>query len=105
MQSKAAGRKVLFADGEDSVFWQHLDMPGIDAVILTLNDEEAKIIATQKLRERGFSGLVVSHALYEDIARRIQDAGADRTYLTMSEAGSGLAEHVIRTLETRTEAS
>ncbi|WP_339905479.1 cation:proton antiporter family protein [Pseudomonas guineae] len=104
-QSKVAGRKVLFADGEDSVFWQHLDMPGIDAVILTLNDEEAKIIATQKLRARGFNGLVVSHALYEDIARRIQDAGADRTYLTMSEAGSGLAEHVIRTLETRTEAS
>jgi hypothetical protein len=104
-QSKIAGRKVLFADGEDSVFWQHLDMPGVDAVILSLNDEEAKIIATQKLRERGFNGLVVSHALYEDIAQRIQDAGADRTYLTMSEAGSGLAEHVIRTLESRAEAS
>jgi predicted Kef-type K+ transport protein len=104
-QSKIAGRKVLFADGEDSVFWQHLDMPGIDAVILTLNDEEAKIIATHKLRERGFNGLVVSHALYEDIAQRIQEAGADRTYLTMSEAGSGLAEHVIRTLEKPAQAS
>lgn len=104
-QSKIAGRKVLFADGEDSVFWQHLDMPGVDAVILALNDEEAKIIATHKLRERGFNGLVVSHAMYEDIAKRIQDAGADRTYLTMSEAGSGLAEHVIRTLESHSEAS
>lgn len=104
-QSKAAGRHVLFADGEDPVFWQHLDMPGVDAVILTLNDEETKVIATQKLRDRGFSGLVVSHAMYEDIAKRIQEAGADRTYLTMSEAGSGLAEHVIRTLESRTEAS
>ena len=104
-QSKAAGRHVLFADGEDPVFWQHLDMPRVDAVILTLNDEETKVIATQKLRDRGFSGLVVSHAMYEDIAKRIQEAGADRTYLTMSEAGSGLAEHVIRTLEGRTEAS
>ncbi|MEA1605663.1 cation:proton antiporter family protein [Pseudomonas spirodelae] len=104
-QSKAAGRHVLFADGEDPVFWQHLDMPKVDAVILTLNDEETKVIATQKLRERGFSGLLVSHAMYEDIAKRIQEAGADRTYLTMSEAGSGLAEHVIRTLESRTEAS
>ncbi len=104
-QSKAAGRHVLFADGEDPVFWQHLDMPRVDAVILTLNDEETKVIATQKLRDRGFSGLVVSHAMYEDIAKRIQEAGADRTYLTMSEAGSGLAEHVIRTLESRTEAS
>lgn len=104
-QGKASGRKVLFADGEDPVFWQHLNMSGIDAVILTLNDEETKVIATQKLRERGFNGLVVSHALYEDMAKRIQEAGADRTYLTMSEAGSGLAEHVIKTLESRTEAS
>ena len=35
---------------------------------------------------------------------RIQQAGADRTYLTMSEAGAGLAEHVLRTLKSRAEA-
>ncbi|WP_405118154.1 cation:proton antiporter [Pseudomonas leptonychotis] len=104
-QSKVAERKVLFADGEDPVFWQHLDMSRVEAVILTLNDEETKVIATQKLRERGFSGLVVSHALYEDMAKRIQEAGADRTYLTMSEAGAGLAEHVIQNLENHTEVS
>jgi Trk K+ transport system NAD-binding subunit len=103
-QSNKVGRSVLFADGEDPMFWQHLQMPNIDAVILALNDEEAKVIATQKLRERGFNGLVVSHALYEDIAMRIQQAGADRTYLTMSEAGAGLAEHVLRTLKSRAEA-
>jgi hypothetical protein len=102
-QSNKMGRRVLFADGEDPMFWQHLQMPNVDAVILSLNDEEAKVIATQKLRERGFNGLVVSHALYEDIAMRIQQAGADRTYLTMSEAGAGLAEHVLRTLESRAE--
>ena len=103
-QSNKVGRSVLFADGEDPMFWQHLQMPNIDAVILALNDEEAKVIATQKLRERDFNGLVVSHALYEDIAMRIQQAGADRTYLTMSEAGAGLAEHVLRTLKSRAEA-
>ncbi|MDP3816064.1 cation:proton antiporter family protein [Pseudomonas sp.] len=102
-QSKQAGRKVLFADGEDPMFWQHLQMPETDAVILALNDEEAKVIATHKLRGRGFNGLVVSHAMYEDIATRIQQAGADRTYLTMSEAGAGLAEHVFRNLEARAE--
>lgn len=99
--SKRAGRRVLFADGEDQMFWQHLDMPMAEAVILALNDSEAKIISTRKLRERGFHGLVVSHALYEDIARRIQEAGVDHTYLTMSEAGAGLAEHVCRDLQAR----
>ena len=43
--------------------------------------------------------MIVSHAMYEDIAQRIQEAGADRTYLTMSEAGAGLAENVARELQ------
>ncbi|MEX6502669.1 cation:proton antiporter domain-containing protein [Pseudomonas zhanjiangensis] len=97
--SAQAGRRVQFADAEDQMFWQRLEMPAVEAVILAMNDQEAKVISTQKLRERGFTGLIVSHAMYEDIAQRIQAAGADRTYLTMSEAGTGLAEHVARGLQ------
>lgn len=104
-KSCAEGRHAMFADGEDQVFWQHLKMPQVEAVILALNDPEAKIISTRKLRERGFRGLIVSHAMYEDIAARIQAAGADRTYLTMSETGAGLAEHVVRDLKDLAEAS
>ncbi|MBS7660819.1 cation:proton antiporter [Pseudomonas lalucatii] len=96
-----AGRRALFADGEDQMLWQRLDMPRIEAVILALNDAETKIISIGKLRERGFPGLIASHAMYEDIAQRILDAGADRTYLTMSEAGAGLAEHVAHELRPR----
>ena len=99
--SHLEGRNVLFADGEDQLFWEGLHMPGVQAVIMSMNDEEAKIIATQRLRAKGFTGLVVSHAMYADIARRIQEAGADHTYLTMSEAGTGLAEHVARDLLAR----
>ena len=99
--SSKAGRRVQFADAEDQMFWQSLEMPAVEAVILAMNDQEAKIISTHKLRERGFKGLIVSHAMYEDIAQRIQAAGADHTYLTMSEAGSGLAEHVARGLQAR----
>lgn len=97
--SAQAGRRVRFADAEDQMFWQSLEMPAVEAVILAMNDPEAKIISTRKLRERGFRGLIVSHAMYEDLAQRIQAAGADHTYLTMSEAGTGLAEHVVRGLQ------
>jgi hypothetical protein len=100
-QSRRAGRNVLFADAEDQMFWQNLQMHDVQAVILAMNDPEAKIISTQKLRARGFGGLILSHAMYEDIALRIQEAGADRTYLTMSEAGTGLAEHAAQALQTR----
>jgi hypothetical protein len=66
----------------------------VRAVILSLNEAEAKRIATKKLRKAGFSGVIVSHSMHEDEAREIIAAGADQTYLTMSEAGVGLAEHV-----------
>lgn len=87
-------KNVLFADAEDQVFWQGLQLGQVVAVILCLSDSEAKLIATKKLRLAGFAGLIVSHSMQQEEAQRIMDAGADHTYLTMSEAGLGLAERV-----------
>ena len=92
------GHNVFFADAEDQVFWQSLNLGDVRAVVLTMNDTEAKIIATRKLRQRGFTGLIVSHSMHHDEAEKIMHAGADQTYLTMSEAGVGLAEHVQQSL-------
>lgn len=89
-----AGRHILFADAEDQAFWAGLDMSRIRAVVLSMSDSEAKIISAKKLRANGFTGYIVSHSLYEDEANRIDAAGADRTYLTMNEAGTSLAEHI-----------
>src|SRR5690606_4341784 len=100
-RSAGEGRNVLYADAEDQTFWQNLQMNNIEAVILTMNDAEAKVVASRKLREKGFAGLLVSHALYEDVARKIEQAGADHTYLTMTEAGAGLAQNVAEQLQAR----
>lgn len=88
------GRNVFYADAEDQVFWQRLDMQNVRAVILSMNDIEGKVIAARQLRRRGFDGIVVSHTLFPDEAELIKAAGADQTYLTMNEAGVGLAEHI-----------
>ena len=76
------------------MFWQGLDFGKVEAIILSMNDVEAKMIAAKKLRNAGFSGFIVSHSMHDDEARDIIAAGADQTYLTMSEAGVGIAEHV-----------
>jgi hypothetical protein len=65
---------------------------------LAMDDIESKTIAARTLRAKGFTGPVVSHALYEDHVTRIRDAGADQTYLTMREAGRSLGRHVLREL-------
>ncbi len=88
------GNNVFFADAEDQIFWQGLDISRLQAVLLCMSDMEAKIIAARKLRDAGFTGLIVSHSMHHDEAKAIIAAGADHTYLTMSEAGLGLAERV-----------
>ena len=67
----------------------------IEAAVLAMDDLEAKLIAARTLREQGFAGPIVSHALFEDHVERIEQAGADQTYLTMQEAGRSLASHAV----------
>jgi predicted Kef-type K+ transport protein len=88
------GRNVVFADAEDTTFWEGLHMPRLEAVILAMNDIEGKLIAARMLRKKGFTGYVVAHTAYSDEADKIRLAGADEAYLTMSETGVALASHL-----------
>ncbi|WP_113907117.1 cation:proton antiporter family protein [Aliidiomarina celeris] len=97
---RSAELNIFYADAEDRVFWQSLDFGDIKAAILCLSDCDANVTAVTKLRKYGFEGLIVAHSLHEDEADRVLRAGADQAYLTMAEAGAGLAEHVRLKLET-----
>lgn len=98
-----AGRNVIFADAEDCNFWDGVNIQGIDAVVLAMDDIEAKLIATRMLRDHGFEGTIVSHALHADHVDMIHDAGADQTYLSLKEAGRSLAGHAIEETSTSDE--
>ncbi len=95
-----AGRNVVYTDAEDANFWHGVDITGVEAVVLAMDDIESKLISARSLRRLGFEGPIVSHALYEDHVDRIRAAGANETYLTMYEAGVGLAEHTWEALNT-----
>ncbi len=95
----AAGRNVAYTDAEDANFWHGIDLSGVEAVVLSMDALESKLIAARQLRARGFKGAVVAHALHEDEVDAVVAAGASETYLTMYEAGVGLAEHTWRALD------
>ncbi len=99
-----AGRNVLFADAEDSNFWRSCNLGHIKAAILAMDDLEAKLIAARSLRQRGFTGPIVAHALHESHQQQIREAGADYTYLTMSQAGINLAEQTDEALKVGSDA-
>lgn len=96
---QAAGRNVLFADAEDSNFWRSCKLGGIRAAILAMDDLEAKLIAARSLRQRGFTGPIVAHALHESHQQQIIEAGATYTYLTMTQTGISLAEQTEQALQ------
>ncbi|UDL05700.1 cation:proton antiporter family protein [Marinobacter sp. CA1] len=89
-----AGRNVVFADGEDTTFWEALHMPKVEAVVLAMSDIESKIIAARMLRNRGFDGFIIAHTMFSDEAEKIKEAGANEAYLTMNETGVALASHI-----------
>jgi len=95
LQHQKEGRNVVFADAEDSSFWNALHMPVVQAVILALADIEGKLIAARTLRKMGFKGYIVAHTMFDDEARQIREAGADDAYLTMNETGVALASHIL----------
>src|SRR6056297_3962888 len=94
-----AGRNVMFADAEDSNFWRSCDLTRIKAAILAMDDIEAKLIAARSLRQRGFAGPIVAHALHDSHHDQIREAGADYTYLTMNQAGISLAEQTAEAMK------
>lgn len=100
---QSEGRNVLFADVEDAGFWRSLDASTLQAVILAMDAVEAKEAAARALRRNGFAGPIVSHALYESHLDRLRSAGATHIYLTMSQAGMGLADHAARAIGLQTK--
>jgi len=95
---RSAGRNALFADVEDASFWRGLDVSKLEVVILAMDSVEAKECSARALRRNGFEGPIVSHALFEEHIDRLKSAGATHTYLTMNQAGMGLADHAARAI-------
>jgi hypothetical protein len=89
---RKAGRRVLYADAEDPGFWSHLDLHGVEMVILTMPELEAKLIAIRQLRKLGFTGFISATALFTEHVQPLTDAGANVVYNYYDGVGIGLAK-------------
>ena len=89
-------RSVVAA--EDVNFWREVDLGHVRAAVLAMDDLEAKLNAARNLRARGLTGPIVAHALHHDQQALLTEAGADCVYLTMTQAGIGLADRMQQAL-------
>lgn len=93
------GRRVVYADAEDPDLWHRLQLDRVRAVMLAVPDTEAKILASRRLRQRGFAGLIAATHVYDEERQEVLDAGCDVTYNYFAEAGTGFAVHVSDSLQ------
>jgi predicted Kef-type K+ transport protein len=92
------GRRVVYADAEDSSFWQRLNIDRIRAIMVAMPDISPKRIAGKELRRRGYAGLLTATHVYPEEEAPIMNAGFNASYNYFTEAGVGFARDIIESL-------
>ena len=98
---REAGRRVMFADGEDPGLWHQLELGDVRAVLITMPDAQSASLSAKQLRRCGFTGLIGATTRHRDEDKSLLEAGVDMAFLTYEESGVGLAEHVVEAIERR----
>ena len=63
---KAADKNVLLGDGEDSDFWDNIEISNTKLIMLALPTIQDLQESMRQLKEAGYAGSVVAVAKYED---------------------------------------
>ncbi len=92
------GRRVVYADAEDPLLWHRLRLDHVRVIMLAVPDSEAKILASEQLRRRGYTGLISATYVWPEEREPILTAGADVAYNYFAEAGVGLAADTFEAL-------
>jgi glutathione-regulated potassium-efflux system ancillary protein KefC len=87
-------RRVLYGDAEDPDLWENLNLQGVVGVILTMPGLEARRLAVEQLRSRGFKGLIGASAFNPEEDRILRQQKADVLFHPLDEAGERLAERM-----------
>jgi len=96
-QHQLLGRNVIYGDPSDTDFWEKVDNNHhMELVMLALPKLSANLEVLEQLKEINFSATVHTIARYTDEVEVLKEAGASEVFNIYSEAGTGFAEHVIK---------
>lgn len=93
------GRRVLYGDAEDLELWERIQLEGITGILLTMPDIQARLSTVQVLRDRRFPGLIGTVAYSDEEDEWLLQAGADKIFHPLSQAGQRLAECMMEAVE------
>ena len=90
-QQLQAGRRVIFGDAQDPELWLDLDFEGLQGVILTVPDSQAKLQTTHTLRALGFQGPITALIRQSTAEADLIQAGVTAVCMPLPQAGRTLA--------------
>lgn len=89
------GRRVLYADAEDPDLWKHLKLSQLRGVLLAMPDLEAKCIAIQALKARGYAGMIAATSLHLEEDQPLFEVGATLIVHPYADGGERFAERAL----------
>lgn len=95
---KQENKQVELADGEDSDFWDQIELSGTKLIMLALPTIQDLQESMKQLKAAGYQGSVVAVAKYEDEKQKLEACGIDAVYNYYNEAGAGFARHAFANL-------
>jgi len=92
-----AGWNVREGDATDEDFWDRVTSHAdLRLAVLAMPLHETNLYALDRLRARGFRGVVGSVALYDDDVAELREHGAEAVFHLYGDVGSALASEVAR---------
>ncbi len=95
------GIQAYCGDAEDAFFWEKINLPSLQLVLLALpNVIDSKSI-TNQLRSAGYQGKIAAIARYDDERSQLEEFGIDKVFNFYNEAGVGFADESMMLINTK----
>lgn len=92
------GLNVIHGDADDIEFWEHIDLSGVQLMMLAIPSANEMASIIEQLKRIQFQGRIAAVAQYEDERAMLLSAGADVVFNYFAEVGTGFAEESIHLL-------
>lgn len=92
------GVEAYCGDAEDIHFWESIELPQIELVLLAIPSVVDCMTITTQLRAVNYQGKIAAIARYDDEREKLEAFGIDKVFNFYTEAGVGFAEESLELL-------
>ncbi len=92
----ASSARAMVGDATNPEFWSRIvGLEGkVELVLLSMPNKDSNLAAAERLRERGYTGMIAATALYPDDVEDLRAVGIDDIFNLYAAAGEGLAQYL-----------